>query len=143
VILLSTWVFEYLEISTICLGMFLALPHLEMAGSTKAATFCRRAHQTCTIHYPMACHISRPLGSVVVDRWIRPLPRLSCAHRTVWCNNPRASIVGLSAQTARCPTGQSGAHRIGYCSLSAAPPVRWLTAHFMDFFVVSLGFFCS
>jgi hypothetical protein len=32
VILLSTWVFEHLEMSTICLGMLLGLPHLEMAG---------------------------------------------------------------------------------------------------------------
>jgi hypothetical protein len=32
VILLSTWVFENLEISTICLGMLLGLPYLEMAG---------------------------------------------------------------------------------------------------------------
>jgi hypothetical protein len=30
-ILLSTWVFEHLEMSTICLGMLLGLPHLHMA----------------------------------------------------------------------------------------------------------------
>ena len=32
-ILLSTWVFEHMEMSTICLDMLLELPHLEMAGS--------------------------------------------------------------------------------------------------------------
>jgi hypothetical protein len=32
VIVLSTWVFEHLEMSIICLGMLLGLPHLEMAG---------------------------------------------------------------------------------------------------------------
>jgi hypothetical protein len=35
VILLSTWVFEHLEMSTICLGMLLGLPHLQMAGWVK------------------------------------------------------------------------------------------------------------
>jgi hypothetical protein len=32
VILLSTWVYEHLEMSILCLGMLLGLPHLEMAG---------------------------------------------------------------------------------------------------------------
>jgi hypothetical protein len=32
VILLSTWVYEHLGMSTICLGMLLGLPHLGMAG---------------------------------------------------------------------------------------------------------------
>jgi hypothetical protein len=32
VILLSTWVYEHLEMSIICLGMLLRLPHLQMAG---------------------------------------------------------------------------------------------------------------
>jgi hypothetical protein len=32
VILLSTWVFELLEICTMCLGMLLGLSHLRMAG---------------------------------------------------------------------------------------------------------------
>jgi hypothetical protein len=36
-------------------------------------------------------------------------------------------------------TLQSYAHWTGYCSLSGAPPVRWLTAHFMDFFIISFG----
>jgi hypothetical protein len=65
------------------------------------------AHRTSTIHYPVPCHISRPLGSVAADRWIRPLPRLSGAQRTVRCYSPRALGVGFSAQTARV------SHRIG------------------------------
>jgi hypothetical protein len=32
VILLSTWVYEHMEMSILCLGMLLGLPHLEMAG---------------------------------------------------------------------------------------------------------------
>jgi hypothetical protein len=32
VILLSTWVFEHLKMSIICLGMLLGLTHLEMTG---------------------------------------------------------------------------------------------------------------
>jgi hypothetical protein len=32
VILLSTWVYEHLEMSILCLGMLFGLPHLEMAG---------------------------------------------------------------------------------------------------------------
>ncbi len=35
VILFITWVFEHLEMSTICLGMLLGLPHLQMAGWVK------------------------------------------------------------------------------------------------------------
>jgi hypothetical protein len=81
----STWVFEHLEISTIFLGMLLRLPHLEMTGCgifiaphnysrwTEAAAFCRRAHRTRTVHCPVPYHVSRPLGSVAVDHWIRSL----------------------------------------------------------------------
>jgi hypothetical protein len=50
--------------------------------------------------------------------------------------------VGLSTQIV-CPTGESGVHQTGYCSLSGAPLVCWLTVVFMDFFAVSLGLFCS
>jgi hypothetical protein len=32
VILLSTWVYEHLEMSILCLSMLFGLPHLEMAG---------------------------------------------------------------------------------------------------------------
>jgi hypothetical protein len=126
----------------VCLGGIYRLPTLLAVGQ-KAAAFCRRAHQIvrCApdIHYSLSgvCHVSRSLGSVAVDLWIRPLPRLSGAHRTVWCYSPRAPVVGLSAQTVRV------SHHTGYCSLSGVAPGRWLTAHFMDFFVDSLGFCCS
>jgi hypothetical protein len=74
------------------------------------------AHRTIIVHCPVPCHVSRPLGSIAVDRWIRPLPRLSGAHWTVRCYNPRVPGVGLSAQTARCQpdspvhTGQVTVH---------------------------------
>jgi hypothetical protein len=69
--------------------------------------------------------------------------RLSDAYRQSGATTRGRLVAGSSAQTARCPTRQSGAHRTCYCSLSGAPPVRWLIDHFMDFFDVSLGFICS
>jgi hypothetical protein len=148
--------------SILCLGMLLWLPHLQMAGwglfiasttllaiGQKATAFYRWAHQTvrCApdIHCSLsgACHVSRPLESVAVDRWIQPLPRLSGAHRIVRCYSPRAPVVGLSAQIVRMSHQTVQCTPDSYCSLSDAPPGRWLTAHFMDFFADSLGFFCS
>jgi hypothetical protein len=35
VILLSTWVFEHLEMSIACIGMLLKLPYIQMAGWVK------------------------------------------------------------------------------------------------------------
>jgi hypothetical protein len=35
VILISTWVFEHLEMSITCVGMLLGLPHLQMASWVK------------------------------------------------------------------------------------------------------------
>jgi hypothetical protein len=138
--------------STICLGMLLGLPHSEMAGwgylqtpptiitigqkqqlSVDGRTGQSGAHRTSTVHCPVPYHVSRPLGSVAIGRWIRQLPRLSDAHRTVWCYSPRAPIVGLSAQTGRCPTRQSSAHQTDYGSLAGAPLVRRLTVLFIDF----------
>jgi hypothetical protein len=73
--------------STICLGMLLGLPHLEMTSWgvfiafphnysrwTEAVAFCQRAHRTSTIQCPVLCHVSRQLWSVAVDRWIWLLP---------------------------------------------------------------------
>jgi hypothetical protein len=98
-------------------------------------------HALFTVWCPS--HISRPLRSAAVDRWIRPLPRLSGAPRTVrWCSL-RAPVCGslytdcpVSHQIVRCTADM-------YCSLSGAPLVCWLIALFMDFFAGSLGFFCS
>jgi hypothetical protein len=152
VILLSTWVCEHLKMSIICLGILLGLPHLQMASWwgiyslphnsshwTKNDCFCRWAHRT--VRCPS--HASRPLRSVAGDRWVQPLPKQSGAHRTLWWYSPRVPGRGplyadypVHHWTVWCTPDM-------YCSLSGAPPKRWLTAHFMDFFTVSLGFFCS
>jgi hypothetical protein len=66
-------------------------------------------------------HVSRPLASVAVNRWIRPLPRLSSAHRTVRCYNPRAPGVGLSAQTVRV------SHQTVWCTPNMLLFIVWCT----------------
>jgi hypothetical protein len=130
VILLSTWVFEHLEMTTICLGMLLGLPHLEMASwgvfiasphncrhSIEAVAFSRRAHQTARCTLNKQCSLSGALprqpivGVCSSHHWIRQLPRLSSAHRTVRCCSPRAPGSGplyadcpVSHQTVRCTT---------------------------------------
>jgi hypothetical protein len=93
------------ESSTICLGMFLGLPHLQMAGwglfiasptlvavGHKATTFCRRAHWTvwCAIgQYTVHC----PVPAMSVDCWIRPLPPFGhLAHRTVWGRTGQSGV---------------------------------------------------
>jgi hypothetical protein len=106
------------------LGVFIASPTIVAVGqkhqlSVDGCTGQSGAHRTSTIHCLVPCHVSRPLGSVAVDRWIRPLPK------------------------------QFGAHRTGYCSLSGAPAVCWLTAHLISslflglLFFLSLGLLCS
>jgi hypothetical protein len=94
VIILSTWVFEHLEMSTICLGMLLGLPHLKMARwgafiasptiiavgqkqqlSVDGRTRQSGAHQTCTVHCPtpwprqptVGVYSSRPLDPTVAQ----------------------------------------------------------------------------
>jgi hypothetical protein len=143
-----------MEMSTICLGMLLGLPHLQMAGWgvfivlplnysrwTESCCFYRQAYRTvrCTpdMHYSLSVGVcsSRLLDSTVA--------RLSSAHRIIQYYSPRAP--SCRPLCADCPVS----HRTvwctpdRYCSLSGAPLVCWLTSHFMDFFVVSLGFFCS
>jgi hypothetical protein len=80
VILLSTWVYEHLEMSTIWLCMLLGLPHLEMAG-----WWCIYSPQHKT------------------SRWRKVV--LSAAHRTIlWCTGqctvhcPVHLAVGLTMQ---------------------------------------------
>jgi hypothetical protein len=108
------------------LGVFIGSPTLLAVGH-KAAAFYRWAHRTVqcapNIHCSLsgACHVSQPLGSVAVDRWIRPLPRLSGAHRTVQCYSPRAPGVGLSAQTVRV------SHRTVRCTPDMALFTVWCT----------------
>jgi hypothetical protein len=101
--------------------MFLGHPHLEMAGcgvfiasptiivvgqkqqlSVDGRIGQSGAHRIRTVHCPVPCHVSRSLRSVAIDHWIRPLSRLSDAHRTVWCYNLRAPVVVHSTQTAWC-----------------------------------------
>jgi hypothetical protein len=114
VILLSTWVYDLLEMSTICLGMLFGLPHLGMAGW---GYIYSPQHKT--------------------SRWRKVV--LSAAHRTVrWCtvqcivHCAVRLAVGLTPQTpigtqafytghSRCHTGQSSG------LLSTVSPVtsRW------------------
>jgi hypothetical protein len=138
--------------STICLGMFLGLQHLQMAGwgvfiasptllavGQKAAAFCWRAHRT------VRCASDRALFTV------QCLPRqltvgvctgrslYSTVTQTVRCTSdspvlqpegacPRAPLRRLSS----CPTGQ-----LLYIVLCANR--RWLTVLFLDFIIVSFG----
>jgi hypothetical protein len=75
------------------LGVFTAFPH-NYSHWTEAAAFCRRAHRKSTVHCPVPCHVSRPLGSIAVNRWIRLLLRQSGAHWTVRCYSPMAPHCG-------------------------------------------------
>jgi hypothetical protein len=136
--------------STICLDMLLGLPHLEMTVGvvfigpnpitshwTKSSSFlstgtpnsvwclprqptvgvCSSRPLDLTTTQTIRCpgHVSRSLRSAAVV--------VGPDHcQTVRCRRPRAPVVGLSAQTARCTTGQSGAHQTCCCSLFGAPP---------------------
>jgi hypothetical protein len=119
---------------------------------TESCCFCRRARRTVRCTPDMHCSLSGALATSS-DHWglqqstvgsdrcqiVRCTPD-SPVHTGQSSATARGRLVtGPSAQTARCSTGQSGAHRTGYCSLSGAPPECWLTVHFMDFFVVSFG----
>jgi hypothetical protein len=95
-------------------GVFVASPH-NCSHWTQAAAFCRRAHRTVRCTLDKHCSLSGVL------------PRQPTV--VVYSSRPLDPTV----------TGQSGAHWTGYYSVSGAPPVRWLTAHFMDFFTVSFG----
>jgi hypothetical protein len=110
---MSTW--ECLYYALVCclgshpskwsVGGIYSLPSLLAVGQ-KTTAFCRRAHRIVWCASDIHCslsgvyHVNRPLGSVAVDRWIRPLPRLSGAHRTVRCYSLKAAVVGLYAD---CP----------------------------------------
>jgi hypothetical protein len=64
------------------LGGIYSLPHTSSRW-TEMSSFL--STDAADIHCSLsgASHISRLLGSVAVDRWIQPLPRLSGAHRMV------------------------------------------------------------
>jgi hypothetical protein len=67
VILLSTWVYELLEMPTICLGMLFGLLHLEMTGW---GVIYGRQHKTSRWRQATALY-----GT----------PDSMMVHRTVWC----------------------------------------------------------
>jgi hypothetical protein len=112
--------------STICFGMLLGLPHLEMVGwevfiasptiivvgqkqqlSIDGRTRQSGAQQTCTIHCPVPWPRQPTVGvcsSRLLDPTIARLSGVIARERLV---------AGLSAQTVRCPTGQSDAQRTG------------------------------
>jgi hypothetical protein len=143
VILLSTWVFEHLEMSTICLSMLLGLPHLQLAGcgvfiafpsiiavgqkasvSVDGHTGQSGPYLTCIVH----CLVPWPRHPTVGVCSSRPLDpthaRLSSAHRTVRCYSPTApscrplcTDCPVSHWTVWCTPDK-------YCSLSDAPPVH-------------------
>jgi hypothetical protein len=143
--------------STICLGILLELPHIQMPGWwgiyslphnsscwTEKLLLLSSGAPNSPVHighplFIVRCpsHVSRPLGSIAVDRWIWLLPRLSGAIAR------ECLVAGLSAQIAWYPTGQSGAHRIGivHCPVRHRSagwlPTSWISSLFL------LGFFCS
>jgi hypothetical protein len=123
------------------LRVFIAPPHTIIAAGQEAAAFCRRAHRTvhCTTdkHYSVPCHVIQPLGSIAVDRWIRPLPRLSGAvlqREGAWLRAPLRKLSG-------CPAGQFGAHQTGtvHCSVHHQC-AGWLPSTWISL-VISFGFF--
>jgi hypothetical protein len=144
VILLSTWVYEHLEMSITCVGMLLGLPHTQMAGWrgiyslpltssswTESCSFLSLGAPDSPVHTGhVRCpgHVSQPLRAAAADRWPDCPVHTGQSDATA----PESPFFGLSAQTVWLLTGQSG-----------VPPVRWLTAHFWDFFTIFLGFFWS
>jgi hypothetical protein len=101
--------------STICLGMFLGLPHLEMASwgylqpppiiiaVGQKQPFSVDGH-TGQAWFTVWCpsHVSQPLGSATVDCWIRPLLDYP-VHTGQSGATARGRLVAVpSAQTVRC-----------------------------------------
>jgi len=106
---------------------------------------CTTGHWTVDVR---CAYVSRPLASVAVDRWIRPLDSTVGFDRCrLPVGTPDSPVhTGQSGATARerlpaaslrrpsgCPTGQSGAHRTGtvHCpvrhqALADSPLLRFL-----------------
>jgi hypothetical protein len=122
VILLSTWVFELLEICTMCLGMLLGLTREWPVGVVFIAFNPQTSRWTESSSF---------LSSGAPDSPVH--------HRTDRCYNQRVPVCGLSAQTVRL------SHRTVRCATR-----RWLTARFLgsfaDFFALllflSIGLLC-
>jgi hypothetical protein len=136
VILLSTLVFELLEICTVCLGMLLGLSHLRMVGwggiyspqppnlpldRKQQLSVVGRTGQSgapperlCSVWYTprqptVGVCSSRPLDPIVTDCPVHTGQSGATARGRLFA----APLRRLSG----CPTGQSGAHRTGpvYC----------------------------
>jgi hypothetical protein len=142
--------------SILCLGMLLGLPHLQMPGwgvfiasPHTSSRLTERSSFLSTGAPDKHCSLSgaqprQPTIEVCSSRSLDPfVARVFCAHWTVRCCSPRAPDVGLSVQTVRVSHRTVRCTPDMYCLLFGAPPERWLTVHFMDFFANSLGFFCS
>jgi hypothetical protein len=153
-------------------GVVFISPNPHIVVGQKASTFCRRAHKTvrCTQdtvrclprQSTVGVYSSRPLGFVAVDRWVRSLPRQSGAVatsadrwglrqstvgsnrcQTIRCHSPRASVVGLFAQTIRLSHQTVRCAPDNYYSMSGAPPgAGWLPFSWISLLIL-LGFFCS
>jgi hypothetical protein len=131
------------------LGVFIASPH-NYSRWTEAIALCWWAHWTVRCTPDMHCSLSgalprQPTFGVCSSR---PLPRLSSAHRTVRCYSPRAPIVGLSAQTARCPTRQVTVHYLVCHQCAGWLPTSWISllfpwAYFVLEFWISMLLFMS
>jgi hypothetical protein len=109
VILLSTWVYEHMEMSILCLGMLLGLPHLGTAGWGG---------------------IYRPKTKLAIGEKLL----LSAAHRTVQCPCPVRLAIGSDTvgdhwrcrfytRRSRRHTGQSD----GFSPLVPPGTSRWAT----------------
>jgi hypothetical protein len=113
-------------------GIFITYPTI-LAVEQKAD--CSIVGRTRHVRCPG--HVSRSLRSVTVDRWIRPLPRLSGAHQTVRCYIPESPW--LRALYADCPVPHRQVLFTVQCAtiaLADCPLHRFLHCFFWASFVL-------
>jgi hypothetical protein len=89
------------------LGVFIASPTIIAVGQKQQLSVDGRtgqsgAHRTCTVHCLVPCHVSQPLGSVAVGRWIRPLPDCPMHTGQSGATARGRLVAGPSAQTVWC-----------------------------------------
>jgi hypothetical protein len=140
VILLSTWVFEHLEMSTTWVGMLFGLPHFQMVGWrginclpliysrwTESWLLFRRAHRT--VRFPS--HVSQLLRSVVVDCWP------GCPMHTRQSNTTTTRVPCCGPLCSDCPITQ----RTGtvHCSVRHQS-AGWLLASWISSLFSSASF---
>jgi hypothetical protein len=137
---------------TMCLGMLLGLSHLRMAGwggiyssqpqfyqldkkqqlSVVGCTGQSGAPPDMHCAVSSARHVSQPLASIVVDRWIWPLPNYPVhIGQSGATARGRLSVAPLR-RLSGCPTGQSG-----------APPGADWQPFSRVFLLIPSGLFCS